>query len=226
MGDFISSIPVPKFYSLWAIESQHYRFIESLRLEKTSKVILSNYPPTTNVSCASVPSLALLPFSGHAPGPQCLSSTKRPETEHSTQDEVLPVLNTWWQSAPCFYWQHCFLYRSVCHWPGPPGRTAGSCSAKGGSVLPGPVPLHRLPAALPQACSIAWGCCGWSAGLSTCCWTSSRWPQSINPAWPDPSVGHPGRLTSFQLGVICKHTKCVLNPLIHIINKDIKQDMP
>jgi len=42
---------------------------------------------------------ALLPFSGHAPGPQCLSCSEGPKTEHSTQSADSPVLSRSGQSS-------------------------------------------------------------------------------------------------------------------------------
>jgi len=44
------------------------------------------------------------------------------------------------------------------------------------SKAPDPFPLHSVPAALIQACSIVWDCCGQSTGSGTCsCWICSCW---------------------------------------------------
>jgi len=47
-------------------------------------------------------------------------------------------------------------------------------------------PLHNFPAALPEACSTAWGCCDHSAAPKTqSCGSSYNWPQPTDPACPD-----------------------------------------
>ena len=39
--------------------------------------------------------------------------------------------------------------------------------------------LHSLPATLPEACSVAWGCCGPSAGPGTwSCWTEKTYVRA------------------------------------------------
>ena len=57
---------------------------------------------------------ASLPFSGHAPGPQCLSCSEWPKTEHSTWGAASPGLNIDGQLIPCSYWQNYFWYKPGC----------------------------------------------------------------------------------------------------------------
>jgi len=92
---------------------------------------------------------------------------------------------------PCSCWQRYFWYKPGFHWPSwLPGHTACSYSAQCRPTPPDPFPLHNLPATLPQACSVSWGSCDQSAGPGTWSnWTSTHWPQSSDPACPDPSVG-------------------------------------
>jgi len=85
---------------------------------------LSHSPYNLCSRCLS----ALLPFSGHAPGPQFLSCTEEPKTEHSTRGVASPVLSIEGWSPPCCCWLHHFWYKPGCWWPSwPPGHTAGSC---------------------------------------------------------------------------------------------------
>jgi len=49
----------------------------------------------------SRPSPASLPFSGHAPAPQCPSWSEEPKAEHSTRGVASPVPSTGAQSPPC-----------------------------------------------------------------------------------------------------------------------------
>jgi len=42
-----------------------------------------------------------MPFSGHTPGPQCLSCNEGPKTEHSARGAASPVLSTEGRSPPC-----------------------------------------------------------------------------------------------------------------------------
>lgn len=49
----------------------------------------------------------------------------------------------------------------------PPGHTAGSYSAGCRPTPLGPFPRGSFPATLPQACSVAWGCCDPRAGPGT-----------------------------------------------------------
>jgi len=145
-------------------------------------------PPT---ACAPDPSPAPLPFSEHTPGPQYLSCSEGPKTEHSNHNAASPGLSAKRWSFPCSCRQRYFWYKLGCHWPSwTPEHTAGSCSAKHWPIPPNLFPLHSLPATLPHACSIAWDCCGQSVGPGTwsCC-TSSHWLQPSYPACPDPSVG-------------------------------------
>jgi len=61
-----------------------------------------------------------------------------------------------------------------------------SCLSSNTSISP----LDSLPPTLPQACRVTWSCCDQTAGPDTwSCWTSSHWPQPINPTCPDPSIG-------------------------------------
>lgn len=91
-----------------------------------------------------------------------------------TQDEVLPVprAERQWLSWAC--WKHCSLYR--------PGAICllGLLRTPGLSAST-PKPFSNFPSTLPQL-EAAWGCCDPRAGLSTSCWTSSCWPQSIKTA--------------------------------------------
>ena len=59
-------------------------------------------------TCATDPSLALLPFSGHTPRPQCLSCSEWFKTECSTQGVASPELSTGRWSFPYFCWKHYF----------------------------------------------------------------------------------------------------------------------
>ena len=107
-------------------------------------------------TCAPGPSPVSLPFSGHIPGPQCLSCSEGPKTGHSTRGAASPVLSTGGQLLPCSFWQHCFSCKPGCHWPSwTPGHTAGSCSAKHQSMPPGPFPLQSL--SLLNLCLISTG---------------------------------------------------------------------
>lgn len=88
-----------------------------------------------------------------------------------------------------------------------------------------------FPDAMPQAYSIARGCCDQSQdpelGLAEC---NYSWLQPIDPSNLDSSV----RVfftfkqinTSSQCGVICKLFESALNPLMQIINKHIKHNLP
>jgi len=109
-------------------------------------------------------------------------------------------------------------------WPSwPPVHTAGSCSASCRPTPQGPFLPDIFPATLPQACSIARGCCDRSAGLGTWhCWSSYSWPRPINPACPVPSAER--SYPPAQCGVICRLTEGALIPLIQIIGKDVEQD--
>lgn len=49
--------------------------------------------------------------------------------------------------------------------------------------------------------------------------------KTISLAYPDPSVGSPYSQAD-RFGVICTFTESALNPLVQIINKDIKQGSP
>jgi len=58
------------------------------------------FPEPLLKTCALDPSTALLPFSGHAPAPQCLSCSEGPKTKHSTPGTTSPVLSTGARSRP------------------------------------------------------------------------------------------------------------------------------
>lgn len=80
-------------------------------------------------SCAPDPSPALLPFSERTPGPQCLSSSERPESERSTEDAALSkgLKGCWFNMhdwvivelynagmyCPAFDCQMCYLQNKV-----------------------------------------------------------------------------------------------------------------
>ena len=94
---------------------------------------------------------------------------------------------------------------------------------------PDPFPWCSLPATLSQACSAAWDCCDQRAGLSTWShWSSSHCPPTGNQPVPDPSAG-PCCLQTDQHfhPTQCHHklTANLLNLLIPIVNKNIKQDI-
>ena len=118
---------------------------------------------------------------------QHCTCSEGPKTEHSTPGVTSPVLSRGGRSPPYSCWPHYSWYKPGCHWPlWPPGHTAGSCSAGCWPAPPGPFPPVSFPATLPQACSVAWGCCDPCAGPGTRpCWTSYNWPQPIDPACPD-----------------------------------------
>ena len=59
------------------------------------------------------------------------------------------------------------------------GSSVGSCSAGCQPTAPGLFPLGSFPATLPQACSIAWGCCDQSAGPGT--WPRKPHTISLGP---------------------------------------------
>ena len=81
---------------------------------------------TPHKTCAPDPSSASLPFTGHVPGPWCLSCSEGPRTEHSTWGVASAGLSTGGWSPPCSCWLRYFWYKPGCHWPWPPGNTAGS----------------------------------------------------------------------------------------------------
>ena len=107
---------------------------------------------TSVLTCASDPSL--LPFSGQAPGPWCLSYREGPSTEHITQGVGLSELST----PPCSCWLYYFWYKPGCHCPSwLPRHIAGTCATKHQRIPLDLLTPHTFPAALPQARLIAWG---------------------------------------------------------------------
>jgi len=82
----------------WIIEAKNHRIIESPRVEKTSKIIQSNHPPTTNISpLNNVPQyniyMLLVHFQGwwlhHLPGQPL------PVPDHSFSKESFPNIQPW-----------------------------------------------------------------------------------------------------------------------------------
>ena len=65
------------------------------------------FPQLLLIDLCSRPLTASLPYSGHAPGPQCLSCSEGPKTEHNTRGAV-PKLSTEGQSLPCSCWLYYF----------------------------------------------------------------------------------------------------------------------
>ena len=68
----------------------------------------SEFPQLFPIDLCSRLLTVWLPFSGHVPGPQCLSCSEGPKTEHNTQSAALPVLSTEGRSPPCSCWLHYF----------------------------------------------------------------------------------------------------------------------
>ncbi|KAK4828478.1 hypothetical protein QYF61_026703 [Mycteria americana] len=166
------------------------------------------------------PSPALLPFFARAPAPQCLSCSGGPKTEHSVRGAASPVLSTGHN-----------------HFPSSAGHTIPDTSQDAVGLLghlgtllahiqpaidqhpqvlfheaafqplfPKPVALHAVVVTQVQDLAL---------GLVE--------PHTIGLG---PLIQPVQINTPTQLGVICKLTEGALNPLVQIIDKDIKQEWP
>ncbi|KAK4814264.1 hypothetical protein QYF61_012819 [Mycteria americana] len=178
------------------------------------------------------PSPASLPFSGHAPAPQCLSCSGGPKTEHSIRGAASPVPGV----------------QGHDHFPSPAGHTIFDTSQDAigflghlGTLLahiqaavnkhpqvlfclaafqppfPKPVALHGVVVAQVQDLAL---------GLVK--------PHTIDlgpliqpvqvPLQSLPTLKQIN--TPAKLGVICRLTEGALDPFIQIIDKDVKQNWP
>ncbi|KAK4810174.1 hypothetical protein QYF61_010486 [Mycteria americana] len=164
-------------------------------------------PQPLLMTCSLGPSPASLPFSGHAPAPQCLSCSEGPKL--NTVFEVRPHqcqpgynLGTLLAHVQAAVNQHPQVF---------------FCRAAFQPLFPKPVALHEVVVAQVQDPAL-----------------SLVEPHTIGPS---PSIQPVQVLlqslptlkqinTPTQLGVICKLTEGALDPFVQIIDKDVKQNWP
>ncbi|KAK4815248.1 hypothetical protein QYF61_023695 [Mycteria americana] len=142
-----------------------------------------------------------------------------------------PSLNTVFEVQP-----HQCQVQGGNHFPSPAGHTIPDTSQDAIGLLGrlGTLLAH-IQLAVDQhsqlsshsSPSVAWGCCDPSAGPGTWPYTIGLGPL-IQPLWillqSLPTLKQIN--TPAQLGVVCKVTEGALNPLVQIIDKDIKQNWP
>lgn len=110
---------------------------------ETDKVSLSHYSPDLLSRCFT-----------------SFNALLCPKTEHNTQGIASPVLSAWGNHFPSPSCHTVPDKRPGCYWfLWPPEHAAGSYSVGCQSTTPGISLLSSFSGILPQASSVAWGCC-------------------------------------------------------------------